>query len=246
MKSTLVNSLKQLPLALGQREDRSFDNFIIASDSEQGHSNREIVTTLRQSQLPFIYIWGERGCGKSHLLQALSREANRQSQSAIYLPLPEIIEMGASVLSGLDDMTLVVIDDLDAINTIDDQREWEEALFGLYNQVRDMGSHIVVAANSPPDDLSLQLPDLISRFHWGPIFQLQMLSDEEKLVALKQRAHERGFELPDGTVNYLLRHGSRDLHHLFRILDELDNASLVEQRKLTIPFVKAHINKASG
>ncbi len=137
----------------------------------------------------------------------------------------------------------MAIDDLDAVNTVDDQRKWEDALFGLYNQIRDMGSRIVVAANNAPDELSLQLPDLISRFHWGPIFQLQTLSDEAKLIALKQRAHERGFELPDGTVNYLLRHGSRDLHHLFKILDELDNASLVEQRKLTIPFVKAHINK---
>ena len=238
--------LQQLPLALGLREDRSFDNFIIASDSEKGRNNREIVTTLRQAQLPFSYIWGERGCGKSHLLQALSREANRQSMSAIYLPLLEIIEMGASVLTGLDEMALVVIDDFDAIISIPDQREWEEALFGLYNQIRDSGSRIIVAANNSPDVLSLQLADLNSRIHWGPIFQLQTLSDSEKLIALKQRAHERGFELPDGTINYLLHHGSRDLHHLFKILDELDNASLVEQRKLTIPFVKAHINNYSG
>ncbi|NOR52311.1 MAG: DnaA regulatory inactivator Hda [Gammaproteobacteria bacterium] len=235
--------LQQLPLALGQREDRSFDNFVIGSGSQtggQGRDNREIITTLRSSNLPFIYIWGEQGCGKSHLLQALSREANQQSKSAIYLPLQEVVEMGASILAGLDEMALVVIDDLE---TIAGQREWEEALFGLYNQIRDSGSRIVVAAKSPPDELSLKLPDLISRFHWGPIFQLQTLGDEEKLIALKQRAHERGFELPDGTVNYLLRHGTRDLQRLFGLLEELDNASLVEQRKLTIPFVKGYLNK---
>lgn len=236
-----MSSLQQLPLALAQREDRSFDNFIIDGASESGSHNREIVTTLRQSELPFIYIWGERGCGKSHLLQAFSREAIQQSHSAIYLPLQEIVEMGASVLSGLEEMELVVVDDADAVAG---QREWEESLFGLYNQIRDSNSRIVVAASSPPEDLSLKLADLLSRFQWGPIFQLQILSDEEKLIALKQRAHERGFDLPDGTVNYLLRHGSRDLHHLFGILEELDNASLVEQRKITIPFVKEHIQKA--
>ena len=241
MKSTQVSSLQQLPLALGQREDRSFDNFVIGQSVEQGSNNREVIETLRLSEIPFIYIWGERGCGKSHLLQALSREANQKEMNAIYLPLTDIIEMGASALTGLEMMALVVIDDLEMVAG---QRGWEEALFGLYNQIRDAGSRIVVAAKSPPDELLLKLPDLNSRFHWGPIFQLQRLNDEEKLIALKQRAKERGFELSDGTVNYLLRHGSRDLHHLFEILEELDNASLVEQRKLTIPFVKAHINKS--
>jgi len=238
-----VTSSQQLPLALGQREDRSFDNFVIGEDSEQGRNNREVVETLSSPEIPFIYIWGERGCGKSHLLQALSREANQQSMGAIYLPLAGIVEMGAQVLTGLEEMTLVVIDDLEVVAG---EREWEEALFGLYNQIRDVGSRIVVAAKSPPDELPLKLADLNSRFHWGPIFQLQTLSDEEKLIALKQRAKERGFELPDGTVNYLLRTGSRDQHHLFDLLDELDNASLVEQRKLTIPFVKGHINRESG
>jgi DnaA family protein len=153
-----------------------------------------------------------------------------------------VVEIGASVFSGLDEMALVVIDDLEMVAG---QREWEEALFGLYNQIRDAGSRIVVAAKSPPDELSLKLPDLNSRFHWGPIFQLQILSDKEKLIALKQRARERGFELADGTINYLLRHSSRDLHHLFKLLEELDNASLVEQRKLTIPFVKGLIKRDS-
>lgn len=208
--------------------------------------NREAIIA-RSLQLcaslnsPLSISGGERGCGKSHLLQAFSREVIQQSHSAIYLPLQEIVEMGASVLSGLDEMELVVVDDVDAVAG---QREWEESLFGLYNQIRDSNSRIVVAASRPPEDLSLKLADLLSRFQWGPIFQLQIMSDEEKLIALKQRAHERGFDLPDGTVNYLLRHGSRDLHHLFGILEELDNASLVEQRKITIPFVKEHIQKA--
>ncbi len=240
MKSIPVSSLQQLPLPLGQREDRSFENFITSGASGVGDGNREIIATLRQSEHPFVYIWGERGCGKSHLLQALSREALQRAAEAIYLPLEEVVDMGVSVLNGLGEMALVVIDNIDAVAG---QREWEETLFGLYNQIRDSDSHIVVAASAPPEDLSLKLPDLLSRFRWGPIFQLQLLSDDEKIVALKQRAHERGFELPRGTVNYLLRHGSRDLHHLFGILETLDNASLVEQRKLTIPFVKAQIQK---
>ncbi|MCW8983071.1 MAG: DnaA regulatory inactivator Hda [Gammaproteobacteria bacterium] len=235
-----MSSLKQLPLAIGQREDRSFDNFVIGKNSEPGLNNLELVETLRQSKIPFIYVWGERGCGKSHLLQALSREINLQEGSAIYLPLSKIVEMGAQALSGLEVMELVVLDDLEVIAG---QRDWEETLFGLYNQIRDAGSRIVVTAKSPPEELSLKLPDLHSRFQWGPIFQLQMLSDEEKLVALKQRALERGFEIPESTISYLLRHGSRDLHHLFKLLEELDNASLVEQRKLTIPFVKSYINR---
>jgi DnaA family protein len=48
----------------------------------------------------------------------------------------------------------------------------------------------------------------------------------------------RGFELPDETAQYLLRRLPRDMATLCRFLDELDEASLAAQRRLTVPFVK--------
>jgi DnaA family protein len=87
--------------------------------------------------------------------------------------------------------------------------------------------------------MQVQLADLRSRLAWGPVFQLQSLSDVEKYEALRIRANLRGLELPRNVAEYLMRHYPRDLFGLFERLEALDTAAMAMQRRLTIPFVKS-------
>ena len=64
------------------------------------------------------------------------------------------------------------------------------------------------------------------------------LDEEGRAEALRLRAAQRGLQLPPETLDYLLKRMPRDLRSLFEILDELDEASLVAQRRLTIPFIR--------
>ncbi|HKJ77017.1 MAG TPA: DnaA/Hda family protein, partial [Gammaproteobacteria bacterium] len=82
------------------------------------------------------------------------------------------------------------------------------------------------------------LPDLVSRLGWGLIFHVRPLSDEQMIDALQLRARQRGLDLPADVARYLLRHYRRDMTSLASLLERLDHASLVAQRRLTIPFVK--------
>ena len=72
---------------------------------------------------------------------------------------------------------------------------------------------------------------------------MQVLVDDDKKRALKLRAVTRGFDLPDEVGDYLLRYFPRDMHALFALLDHLDTASVVAQRRLTIPFVKTVLER---
>ena len=56
--------------------------------------------------------------------------------------------------------------------------------------------------------------------------------------ALRSRAAQRGLELPEETAEYLLRRMPRDLASLYGVLDKLDEASLMAQRRLTVPFIR--------
>ncbi len=60
----------------------------------------------------------------------------------------------------------------------------------------------------------------------------------KKILALQLRAKLRGFELPEDVGRFVLKRLDREMQTLFKTLDELDRASIVAQRKLTIPFVK--------
>jgi DnaA family protein len=70
-------------------------------------------------------------------------------------------------------------------------------------------------------------------------FYLQMISDDEKAVALKLRADCRGFELSDEVARYLVSRSERSMTQLLKVLTLLDKHSLSSQRKVTIPLLKS-------
>lgn len=182
------------------------------------------------------FLWGARGVGKSHLLQALcnDNEINDSLQS-LYLPMEKIKVFGPDVFGSLHHMELICIDDFDLVTG---DKEWEESLFEFFNRSREAGVKLVVSAVNSPRGLDFALPDLASRMSWGVIYQLHELDDEEKLMALDARANDRHMPLTSDVLNYIYQRHSRELQSLLEILDKLDELSLAEKRRLTIPFVR--------
>jgi DnaA family protein len=86
--------------------------------------------------------------------------------------------------------------------------------------------------------VGISLPDLESRLTWGLTEQLTPLDDTQKLIALQYRASQGGLVLTNEVVNFLLTRLSRDMTTLIDSLDALDKASILQQRKITIPFIK--------
>lgn len=186
----------------------------------------------------FLYVWGNPGSGRSHLLQGACHLASERGRSAMYLPLAQIIHSQTpDILKQLEQLDLVCIDDIQVIagNLI-----WEEALFHLYNRLRDGGrTHCVIAGSFPCNSLGIKLPDLRSRLAWGVTYQLHSLRDEDKFNALHLRAKMRGLELPLDVGQFILRRAARNMGELYQLLEKLDEASMAAQRRLTIPFIKS-------
>ena len=116
--------------------------------------------------------------------------------------------------------------------------EWAEALFHLFNRIRDAGHYLLIAADAAPRQLEIALPDLDSRLRWGVVLRIQALDDDGKLAALRARAYDRGIDLSEEVAQFILNRSPRQTGELFLLLDHLDQASLSAKRKVTIPFVK--------
>ena len=182
-----------------------------------------------------IYLWAGRGAGKTHLLQATCNLAVRAGLSCACIPLMQIDDFTPALFSSLEELDLVCLDDVDELAGRD---AWELALFDLFNRLKDTQTPLVVSAARSPKGSLVRLPDLKSRLSWGLCYHLQPLGDSENVTALKQRARERGFDLSDQVVEYLIKRVERDTRNLFRWLDRLDRQSLEAQRNLTVDFVK--------
>ena len=208
--------------------------------------NRQLVDQLTNPaafhENPFCFLWGNAGTGKTHLLQALCHHTELQGRAAAYVPLREISSHECEMLEVLADLDMVCIDDLQVVLG---KPEWEEAIFALFNQRYDRQKPLVLAADAGPRALPFYLPDLRSRMEWGLVSVLQELEEIEKLQVMQARALFRGMELPKETAQYILHHFSRNLTDLCELVDKLDQASLMAQRKLTIPFIKEVLRSES-
>lgn len=227
---------QQLSLGVNLSDDATFANFYTAADSP----NAQVLAALRQqidtADAPFIFLRGAPGSGLSHLLQAGCHYAQLRGLAIQYLPLHELADYSPDdMFAGLESLDYIALDDLQAVAG---RPEWELALFNLYNSLHEQGKRLLVAAREAPRDLPLQLEDLRSRLQWGLTYQVHALADNEKHAALQARARARGLELNDEVAHYLLHRLPRNTHDIFSRLHHLDCASLTEQRKLTIPFVK--------
>ncbi len=227
----------QLPLGLALKESARFESFFPGQNQEAVQTLLSAATGRGES---LVYLAGPAGMGKTHLLQAACHLAAEHGRSTAYLPMQELRNLSAEIFQGLEQLDLVCLDDAQALACLG---EWEQGLFDLFNRLRDTGSALLVAAERLPGRAGFELPDLVSRLGWGVTYTLKPLADDEVLAALAYRARGRGLELPEETAGFLLKRIPRDLPSVFNLLDRLDEASMIEQRRLTIPFVKSVLDQ---
>lgn len=225
----------QLSLGIKLRDEATFANFFRGPNAAAVAAVEAIADPSSGLDLNYLYLWGAPGSGRSHLLQAACHRAAEVQALAMYLPLGEARLHGPQILEGMEGFDLLCLDDLDHIAR---DPAWEEAIFHLYNRIRDQGGRLLVASSSAPRALDLALADLTSRLGSGLIYQLAQLNDEDKQRMLQLRTELRGLQMPVEVARYILSRGSRDMGALFDALEHLDQASLEAQHRLTIPFVK--------
>lgn len=231
----------QLPLAIQLNDEATFDDFFWSAENAlvRGYLMSFLTSTSDTVKEKLVYLWGKQGSGKSHILQACVQQF-AHDVPAIYLPLKSVIAYGPGVLEGLESQTLLCLDDIDIIAQNPD---FEEALFHLYNRIRDTGNTLLLMSGSTsPQATPIQLPDLRSRLGGSLVLQLHALSDDDKIACLCLRAKQRGLELSEHAAQFLVSRCARDMPQLKQLLDTLDEASWTLHQKLTIPFIKKVLN----
>lgn len=190
-----------------------------------------------------LYLHGEPGSGRSHLLAALCSEAESAGLSAVLLPLAALREESPLLLDGLEGQDLLALDDVDVVAGAAD---WEEALFHLFNRARAAGSRLVFTAAQVPARSGFGLPDLVSRLSLAPLWELGLPDDAGREAMLAAAAGRRGLIMEPELLRYLVQRGPRSSGRLLALLETLDRQSLVAGRRLTIPFVRPLLELQEG
>ena len=167
-----------------------------------------------------IYLWGARGCGKTHLLRATVTATRVRHLDAFFVGDNDAIFPPISGLLAIDD-----IQQLSEKNRL--------SLFDWQNKtVANRRCRLLMAGDSPPDNLPLG-DEIINRLCTGLVFQLREISETEKRHALERYAQRRGFDLPDNVMKSFLDHLPRDMSSLTAAVVNLDQFLLTQKKPLT-------------
>ena len=198
--------MKQLLLDIQPPAQPTLENFIPGRNAEALHSLR--LALSGDADTRFIYLWGETGSGKTHLLDACRGAAKDNSREIVCV----------------DDVHLLLPDE-------------QIRLFDTYNHLKESGGTLITAGIAAPSQMNLR-DDLATRLAWGLTYQLHPLTDEEKTLALKNHAQARGMKLPDEVLDYCLRYLRRDMPTLIATIDALDEWSMSQKKPVTVPLLR--------
>ena len=212
--------MTQLTFDFASRNYPGFDKFL-------GDANGELLYVLQQQQAPFVYVWGQKGSGKSHLLRAWVGQAVAAGHEAVYLDATSGWRQAAF------DAEYLAVDQVDRLD-----ETGQAELFAVFNRNRNQNRGLLLlSADVPPPQLAIR-EDLRTRMGYCLVYDVKPLNDQEKIDALTSMAHARQLGIDPEVFPYLLTHWRRDIDSLLSMLETLEHHSLTVGRRITLPLVR--------
>ena len=232
-----MSNPRQLALQIQINERASLDNFFISKNNNKAIQILKNIL-VRSNSGAQIFIDDLGSNGKSYLLQAICNDFSNSNNSTIYIPMQKAINLEPSILEGINDLNLICLDDIDLINN---QRDWELALFNLINECYEKDCFLLLSGSI--DKLEV-IPDLISRIKKMEILRLKAIDDDELLRATQAISKNLNIEISDKNMNYLINNSRRDVKTIFATLSQLEKESLERKKSIGLNLIKEVIQSS--
>jgi chromosomal replication initiator protein len=193
--------------------DYTFDSFVVGPSNRLAHASCIAVSQSLGNTYNPLFIYGNSGLGKTHLLHAVCFEAQRKSNGAViqFLSCEDFvnrfiraIEEGnlAGFQSQFRTVDMLVIDDVQFLR---EREQSQEEFFHTFNALYNNGKQIILSADSPPGKIPSLEARLTSRFNWGLVTRIDPPSYETRVAIVQKKAHLRGLNISDEVAEYIAR-----------------------------------------
>lgn len=230
---------KQIPLRIGYGEyEGTFESFYVTDSNRISYNYlKEALSGDLESSQHFIYLYGPKNGGKSHLLTASIKVAQDHGYSTIAMDLANYIDSApVSILQGAEDCDVICLDNIDSVAGIHD---WEAEIFNLYNRwhANKKGIFIVVAS-SFPTMAKFRKNDLITRLGSGVTLSIHPVSIADLPKLLIQRENNRGTDLSKDLADIIVNRLG-NVGECIEAVDLIDSlAASLKKRVITKTFVE--------
>ena len=203
--------------------DRShFETFVIGSSNRFAHAAANAVAEAPAKAYNPLFIYGESGLGKTHLLHAIGHYARRlyPGLRVRYVNSEEFTndfinsirhDEGASFKQVYRNVDILLIDD---IQFLADKEATVEEFFHTFNTLYNNNKQVVITSDLPPKQLSGFEDRLRSRFEWGLITDIQPPDLETRIAILRKKAEAEGLVAPPEALEYIASRISTNIREL--------------------------------
>jgi chromosomal replication initiator protein len=242
------------PASPSLNQKYTFENFVVGKANEFAHAACTAVSTDLASKYNPLFIYGDVGLGKTHLLQAIGQRAvlNDPSMKVVYYTserfMNEFINYVSRQKMGdfrgkFRNVDLLLIDD---IQFWGGKERTQEEFFHTFNALYESHKQIVVTSDKYPKDIAGIEERLRSRFEWGLVADIQPPDTETKLAILKSKSAIEGVELPDDVSELLVSLCGSNVRELEGYLTRIVAISSLTGLEITLSTAKEALKNLTG
>ena len=234
---------------LPEMDGYTFDNFIVGSSNKFAHAAAIAVAENPGKAYNPLFIYGNSGLGKTHLLLAIGQEIHSRSpeKSIAYIKGDEFTNQMVKSLrenkaeefrTKYRNVSLFLVDD---IQFIAGKQGTQEEFFHTFNNIYEAGNQIVITSDRPPMEMA-QLDDrLRTRFEWGLMADIQPPDLETRMAITRNKAAQLGLILSDDAVEYIATNITSNIRQLEGVIKRLTAYKEILDDVITIDSVKRAI-----
>ena len=225
-----------------------FDSFIVGKGNELAHAASQAVAANPGKAYNPLFIYGDVGLGKTHLLQAIGHEILKKTDKILYITSEKFtndyiqaVKVGNAKefkekYRGVD---LLLVDDIQFMGGKDGT---QQEFFHTFNELHQGDKQIVISSDRPPKAIPAMEKRLLSRFEWGMIADVGQLDIETRMAILKAKCSEKKYHLEDKILYYLSENIQNNIRELEGALNRLIAYHEFNNTKPTINSTKEILN----
>lgn len=230
-------------------EKNTFSTFVVGSSNRFAHAAAQAVAATPGAAYNPLFIYGNSGLGKTHLLCAISNEIKRNNPDAdiIFTRGEDFVNL---IVDGIQrnrmheihqkyrNCDVLVVDD---IQFIAGRASTQEEFFHTFNALTQEGKQIVLASDRMPKDIEILDERLRNRFEWGLIADIQPPDIETRMAIIKRKADILGLALPDDVVQFVAEKIRTNIRQLEGAVKKINALVNIEGASINIAMAQSAI-----
>ncbi|MBX3314619.1 MAG: chromosomal replication initiator protein DnaA [Actinobacteria bacterium] len=242
------------PIATSQARNLTFDGFVTGTSNRFAHAAALAVAETPGRSYNPLFIYGDAGLGKTHLLQAIRHyvEENYPHYKVRYVTsetfLNQFIESirlntSTEFKRRYREVDVLLVDD---IQFLENRKETQEEFFHTFNALHEGRRQLVLSSDRPPDAISTLENRLRSRFKMGLITDIQPPDLETRLAILRKKAEDEPVPVPDEILEFIATNITDNIRELEGALNRVSALANLVKEPLTLPEAEKHLHDILG